>query len=70
MVQQKDLRTDRIDGIDHKVIFRLVQYRLRPFIAQKFIHDGLDRPITFHRYPRSAQWLLALRERINRELCR
>ena len=38
--------------------------------AGKFIHDGLDRPITFHHYPRSAQWLLALRERINRELCR
>ena len=41
----------------------------RPAVVS-LIHEGLDRNITVHRYPRSAQWLLELRERVNRELCR
>ncbi len=38
--------------------------------VEELIHDGVGFPITFTRYPRSAQWLLSLRERINRALCR
>ncbi len=40
----------------------------RPAV-EALIHEGLDRPLTFHRYPRSAQWLLELRERVNRAFC-
>ena len=40
----------------------------RPAV-EALIREGLDRPVTFHCYPRSAQWLLELRERVNRALC-
>ena len=34
----------------------------------EIIEEGLDRPLTFSEYPRGSEWLLAKRERINREI--
>ena len=34
----------------------------------EIIAEGTDEPITFKRYPKGKEWLLALRERVNAEI--
>ena len=36
--------------------------------TEQLIHEGLDYPITFRRYPRGGEWLLAMRARVNAAL--
>jgi hypothetical protein len=38
--------------------------------ALALVEEGLDAPLTFSRYPRDAAWLLGVRDRVNRALCR
>ena len=32
------------------------------------LHRGMDRQITMKEYPRSAEWLLSMRERVNKRI--
>ena len=45
---------------------------LESFIGRKavieLVEEGLDTPVTFCDYPRDAQWLLSMRERVNRKI--
>ena len=47
---------------------RLLERKIGYAAALAILEQGLDEPITFSQYPRSAAWLLATRERINQAL--
>ena len=49
---------------------RMLEEKIGREAAVALIQDGIDHPLSFTCYPRSTQWLLALREKVNRELCR
>nr|WP_246183391.1 glycoside hydrolase domain-containing protein [Paenibacillus methanolicus] len=46
----------------------LLESRIGKEAVVALIEDGLERPITFSDYPRSASWLLEVRERVNGKL--
>ena len=48
---------------------QLLESKIGYDAALAVLEQGLDEPITFSRYPRSAAWLLETRERVNRTLC-
>lgn len=52
---------------DLRALQLLETARGRSFTEQ-LIHEGLDYPITFRRYPRGGEWLLAMRARVNAAL--
>jgi len=65
------------DSLRHEVFYdalqdlnalRALEKKIGRDAVVTLIHDGLDRRITMTDYPRSADWLLQLREKVNRYL--
>jgi hypothetical protein len=64
-----------VDSIRHEVMFEALQdmralQKLESILGREYtlavIHDGLDSKLTMENYPRSAEWLLSLRQRVNK----
>lgn len=64
-----------VDSIRHEVMFEALQdmralQKLESILGREHtlavIHDGLDSKLTMENYPRSAEWLLSLRQRVNK----
>lgn len=55
-----------VEGLQDMRALQLLEQLVGRGKAVQVLEEGLDRPITFKQYPRSAEWLLAKREQINR----
>lgn len=70
---------EALDSLRHEVFFdglqdlralRALEAKIGREAVIAMIHDGLDYEIKMDRYPWSAEWLLGLRERVNRALAK
>ncbi len=58
------------DGLQDLRAMRLLEEKIGRDAVVALIHEGLSYQISMTRYPHKAEWLLKMRERINRELAK
>lgn len=71
-------KEDAVDSLHYEVFaeglqdlraLRLLEEKIGREETLKLIQEGVEYPITINTYPREAEWLLNLRDRINRRIC-
>ena len=71
-------KEDAVDSLHYEVFaeglqdlraLRLLEEKIGREETLKLIQEGVEYPITINTYPREAEWLLNLRDRINCRIC-